>query len=281
MKTILLPFQDDPIAIAALEQACLVARRFDSHIEGLFIARPPQIIEAEGIALAGAYVSQLKDEWQRRADEARGRFEQLMSDRGVQMRPLAAEGTGVSASWRDMEGPEGQVIGDYGRLFDLIIVGRSGESALVDWQVLCEAAFFESGKPTLVAGAEPREMLGETVVVSWNGSTEAARTVALGMPFLEQAGNLVVLADTDVSVPGPSGQDVTAHLRRRGLDAEYLEITSGSRSPGEAILDECTKLGADLLLKGAYTHNRLRQLVFGGATRHILSHAELPVLMAH
>jgi nucleotide-binding universal stress UspA family protein len=35
------------------------------------------------------------------------------------------------------------------------------------------------------------------------------------------------------------------------------------------------------LVKGAFTRSRLRQLVFGGATSHIMAHAELPVLMAH
>ena len=50
---------------------------------------------------------------------------------------------------------------------------------------------------------------------------------------------------------------------------------------GEAILDHAAKLGCDLLVKGAYTQSRLRQMMFGGATRHILANANLPVLMAH
>ena len=124
-------------------------------------------------------------------------------------------------------------------------------------------------------------MLGDIIAIHWNGSTEAARTIALGMPFLNNASRVVVLTNTDGMVPGPSGEDVTRHLRRHGLPAEYRGIASGSTASGEALLTECTEMGADLLIKGAYTHNRLRQLVFGGATRHILSHAELPVLMAH
>ncbi|MFX4528082.1 universal stress protein, partial [Acinetobacter baumannii] len=39
--------------------------------------------------------------------------------------------------------------------------------------------------------------------------------------------------------------------------------------------------GSDLLVKGAFTRNRLRQMIFGGATSHIMEHADLPVLMAH
>jgi nucleotide-binding universal stress UspA family protein len=53
------------------------------------------------------------------------------------------------------------------------------------------------------------------------------------------------------------------------------------RLTGEVILAHAKALGCDLLIKGAYTQSRLRQIIFGGTTRHILSHTELPVLMAH
>ena len=55
----------------------------------------------------------------------------------------------------------------------------------------------------------------------------------------------------------------------------------GSRTIGETILAQAEELGADLLVKGAYTHTRLRQMIFGGATRHILSESTIPVLFAH
>jgi nucleotide-binding universal stress UspA family protein len=39
--------------------------------------------------------------------------------------------------------------------------------------------------------------------------------------------------------------------------------------------------GADLMVMGSYGHNRFRETVFGGFTRHVLHGAELPVLMFH
>ena len=53
------------------------------------------------------------------------------------------------------------------------------------------------------------------------------------------------------------------------------------RSPGAAILAQARELGADLLVKGAYTQSRIRQMIFGGPTQHILERADVPVLMAH
>jgi nucleotide-binding universal stress UspA family protein len=65
------------------------------------------------------------------------------------------------------------------------------------------------------------------------------------------------------------------------MSAATAACSTCSRSAGEAILDYAAKNNCDLLVKGAYTQSRLRQMMFGGATRHILAHATLPVLMAH
>ena len=71
------------------------------------------------------------------------------------------------------------------------------------------------------------------------------------------------------------------HLQRNGIDTSLHNVELNGRSPGLAICEEAIKVNADLLVKGAYTQSRLRQLVFGGATRHILYDSTLPVIMAH
>jgi len=48
-----------------------------------------------------------------------------------------------------------------------------------------------------------------------------------------------------------------------------------------ALLAKAKELGADLLVMGGYGHSRVRELIFGGATRHVLHHYDLPVLIAH
>ena len=281
MKTILLPFYDDPAAETALGQGCVIAERFGSHIEGLFVMRPPQIIEAEGIALAGAYITQLKEEWRRRADSARERFFELVAARAIPMKAVADPHAGPSASWREVEGPEGQVVGEHGRLFDLVVVGRTSERALTDWQVICEAVLFESGRPALIAAPEVPDRIGSRILIHWNGSTEVARTISFARPFLDGAASVTVLTLTDATVPGPTGDQITAHLHRAGINAEAVNVESAGRGAGEVIIEETRERGADLLIKGAYTHNRLRQMVFGGASRHILTNADRPALMAH
>ena len=280
MKTILVPYYDDDVSPTALDQACLVAEKYGSYVEGLFVMRPPQIIEAEGIALAGAYITQLKDEWRRRADDARGRFTESMAERNIPVGDVTSPADGVSAGWREIEGPEGQVLGDYGRLFDLIVIGRTPEQALIDWQVMCESILFESGRPTIVAAPKGAEVIGNRIVIHWNGSTEASRAIALSMPFLTAA-EAVQIVHVDVgTVPGPNAEEVCAHLNRAGVSATFVSVPVGERTNGQTLVDSYKEFSADLLVKGAYTHNRLRQLVLGGATRHVLNHADIPVFMA-
>lgn len=280
MNTILVPYYDDDVSPVALEQARLIAARTNAYVEGLFVMRPPQIIEAEGIALAGAYITQLKDEWRRRADEAQGRFRSAIDEHGIDFGTVTEPAEGLVAGWREIEGPEGQVLGDYGRLFDMIVIGRTPEQALIDWQVMCESILFESGRPVLVAANQPREILGRRIAIHWNGSTEAARAIALARPLLAQAEEIQVIQVDVGTVPGPSAQEVASHLGRLTRRTTAVTVPAGDRTNGEALVDSYTEFGADLLIKGAYTHNRLRQMVFGGATKHVLDFAEIPVFLA-
>jgi len=92
---------------------------------------------------------------------------------------------------------------------------------------------------------------------------------------------VTVLAVEGWGVPGPKASEAAAYLGHAGVRATARTLPKAERAPAESILEECTRIGADLLVKGAYTQSRLRQLMFGGATRHVLAHAKLPVLFAH
>ncbi len=281
MKTILVPFHGSEGAQSALEMTYLAARRFGSYMEGLFVRQPPPIIAGEGITIPGEYLTQFAEEGLRIAENAHRRFREFMNEKGVPLEDVTFSTSEPSAGWREMEGLEAQIVGDYGRLFDLIVVGCASEQSSVDRNAMCEAALFESGRPVLVAPPESPSKLGETVVIGWNGCMESARTIALGMPFLVDAKKVVVVTVEGGTVPGPTGEQVANHLVRNGVKAQAELLQPNGKTPGEVLLEQTAALGADLLLKGAYTHSRLRQLIFGGTTQHILSAADLPVFMAH
>lgn len=279
MKAILIPFEESDIVESVLESACCVARRFDGYVEGVYVQPAlPAIASADGFGVVTpAFVEKYEQEDKARIQQAQGYFEQFFSQRGFSNTDSGAR---PSAVWRNV-GPTDDYVGHRGRLFDVVVVGRPMHGATTPTMHTLEATLFEAGRPILIAPPTAPSSIGETVVIAWNGSTETARTIAFALPFLKQASKVIVLSIEDFSVPGPSGEDVARHLDYNGVAATATSANSGSRSPGEAMLAEAMAQGADLMIKGAYTHSRLRQMIFGGATNHILSYTEIPVLMAH
>ncbi|HEY7296545.1 MAG TPA: universal stress protein [Xanthobacteraceae bacterium] len=279
MKTILIPAEDHQWMSAVLETARLIASRFDSYMEG-FAVRPSaaDFVAVEPVSsLAIASVEEADAEIAR---EARTSFERFMQAHDVPRAAPRGPAT-YSFGWIRNEAEDDAFVGSYGRLFDLTVLGRPGRSAQHPRVPPLEAALFESGRPVLIAPRIAPPVVGKNVLIAWNGSTEQARTTAFALPLLREATRVTVLSVEGGMTPGPTGEQVAHFLGRHGIEAAATTISPGTKSTGETILDHAKALGCDLLVKGAYTQSRLRQIIFGGATRHILANAELPVWMAH
>jgi nucleotide-binding universal stress UspA family protein len=285
MRTILVNLEISPVLDSALDCALLAGKRFGSYIEGLHM-RPgqPDIIAAGAdgfVAAAPDLVASFEREARERADRARELFETFMARHGLPRGAGAPAGAGVCADWRIESSSGHAAIGSIGRVFDLIVLGRPLRDSVAPSMAALETALFEAGRPLLIAPPEPPRAMGDNVVIAWNCSTETARTVAFAMPILTQAQRITVLTVQRGTVPGPSAAELAHNLQRHGLTVDWREVPPGDRTVGEAILEEAASLGADLLIKGAYTQSRLRQMIFGGATSHILAEATLPVIMAN
>lgn len=281
MKTILLPYYGHDGTTAAFGTALQLAKRFSGYVEGLFVRQLPPIIAGEGITLPGDYVTQLTEESQRLADRARQEFREQIEKHQLTFVETACVDVNATAGWHEAEGLESQVVGEYGRLFDLIVVGRNADQTQTDWKFTCESALFDSGRPVVIASDQVPEHIGRKVLIIWNGSTETSRTIALGMEFLVNAESIEIVTIEGATVSGPSGDQVVDYLARQGIAASARSVRAEGRSDGECALQEVSASGADLVLKGAFTHSRLRALIFGSVTNHILNHAKVPVLMAH
>ena len=144
-----------------------------------------------------------------------------------------------------------------------------------------EAALFDSGRPVIMAPPAAPKSFGQTVLIHWNASTETARCILFAMPLLKKAKRVAIIAVEGAISPGPTIKDAVGYLAANGIEATDKTVTGKASRAGEAILAEATAMGADLLIKGAYTQSRLRQMIFGGATSHILSAATIPVFFAH
>ncbi|HSR71357.1 MAG TPA: universal stress protein [Kiloniellales bacterium] len=285
MKTLLVPLEESEGVRSMLQTAWLAAKMFNSYVEGLYIRRAlPGVVVADIGGYAAAtpdLMESFEEEDARRGQRVRETFEAFLREKEV---PLGAEGPAgdaPTAGWCDDNQPGDSAIGMYARLFDLTVVGRPVAGTSAPAMSTLETVLFDSGRPILIAPPEPPEGLGRCALIHWNGSTETARTLAFGLPVLRRFERVVLVAVEGVMVPGPSAAEAATNLRRNGLKVELREIPAEGRNGGEAVLNEAARLGADLVVKGAYTHSRLRQMIFGGATSHILAESTLPVLMAH
>ncbi len=283
MKNLLVAVEQSRALPSVFETAHVVAQTFDSYIEGFYLLPAIDVLlGAEGMGAALSAAESVERETRQRSEDARQRFLNFVQSRKIPLSGPSADGKGISAGWHLEEAPGEGPIGSRGRLFDLIIVGRPIDGEPTPTVSMLETALFDSGRPVLLAPPTAPREIGKTIVIAWNGSTESARTVALAMPLLTRADTVRVLTIDGGTVPGPGPDDLAKMLQRHGIQATAVTAAAkASQTVGEAILAETTALGADLLVKGAYTHSRLRQMIFGGATRHLIYNAEIPVLMAN
>ncbi|MBV9115248.1 MAG: universal stress protein [Hyphomicrobiales bacterium] len=274
MKAILVPLEQNDYTQSVLTCAHLFAGRFGGHIQG-FAFFP--MYEVYGFGdMTPLWVTEGRPS-EELAGEARKIFDRFMRQEAPSADTAVAP---VSFSWLTDADPGDIFVASHARVFDITVLGRPGYDPSGPRSSTLEAVLFESGRPCLIAPPAPPRELGDNIVIAWNRSTETALAVAHAMPLLHQAKRVTILTVEGGSVPGPSGDQLANCLKLNGIETQAVTVNPGKRTSGEMILDYSASVGADLLIKGAYTQSRLRQMIFGGATSHILGNATLPVFMA-
>lgn len=287
IKAILVPLGQGGNDATLLDAAFTVARRFDAHVEALYVQRNPP--DWENLLVSDSWC--ISDEMKRSvsdaaargakaaASEARKTFKDYCRPRQVALIDAPPAPAGLSASWRSLLGEESVVVVHLGRLADLIVVSRPVEEAPPPRTL--EAALMETHRPLLIVPPEGLpSSCGSRIAIGWNGSAEAAAAIATAMPFLATADQVVVLT-TDNGTVGTPAADLARYLAWHGITGDVHEFDAGAQSTGKALLREAEALGSDLLVLGGYGHSRTRELILGGVTRDVLAASEIPVLMTH
>ncbi len=257
--------------LSALETSRLAANLYGGTVEGVAL-RPAftSYVAPDGTFAFDSYPGWNEDEF---CHSVRQIFDTFATRHSTELRH------GAQFRWRGGSALGDEALGSLASVYDVTVLSRP-ENRNVGMSVL-EAALFDSGRPVLMAPPTPPKSLGQNILIHWNASTETARVILLAMPILRKAKRVTLLGVEGHIVPGPSVKDALGNLEANGIVATDKLVTPRSGRPGEAILAEAKAQGADLLIKGAYTQSRLRQMIFGGATSHILAAAELPVFLAH
>ncbi len=286
IRTILVLFDGGNASKSALQTAFAVGRDLAAHIHVLHLRTDPKdtvplLGEGMSAAMIEEMVNLASKETADRAAKARGIFDDFCSRYGIPSRDGPGGQEKVSTAWIEETGRQDAAMIRRGRLADLIVVGRPTPESDSSVTMTLNTALFETGRRVLVAPPLAPSSLGRKTAIAWNGSAEASRAVANAMPFLTRSEAVIILtAETDKTPLSVAGE-LAAYLAWHGVAAEILAFSPERRPVAEALLGEASNSGADLLVMGGYSHSRMRQLILGGVTRHVLAAAELPVLMAH
>ncbi|MGC2855746.1 universal stress protein [Novispirillum sp. DQ9] len=285
LKTILAVVADTDSGLATMETAFVVGRDQSCHVRILHVRPDPaSAVPLVGEAMSGAMVDEMMAVCERqgaeRATAVRQMFEQFCGRYAIAVTDEPPGPPEMSVAYLEEQGAEDDKVALRGRMADLIVVGRPRGDAEPALQATLNAALMDSGRPVLVAPRAPVSGIATSCAIAWNGSAEAARAVAAALPFLIKAGSVTILVAEEAEGT-PSAQDLETHLAWHGISAEIRRVVPSGGTVGAALLKAAGDAGADLLIMGAYTHSRLRQLILGGVTRHILDHAQIPVLLSH
>jgi nucleotide-binding universal stress UspA family protein len=246
---------------------------FDAHVTGLLVNELPDTILAADATMAPV-LAELIEEGKARARQAAARLE------------ADFERTGVAHELRQLDVYPyeiGTKLAEEVRLCDLVVATRPyGDRA--KQHHIEETVLFSSGRPCVfVPPGHAVAPTLETVLVAWKNTREAALALAGAMPILQKARAVTVAiveehaAEEDREAPEA---DIATYLGRHGVRCD-VRLLDGWTDAGAAILADAVTVDADLIVMGAYGHSRLRERVFGGATRHVLAHAPIPVLASH
>lgn len=264
--------QEDETRIAHAEA---LASRHDAFVTGLFCNALPDVIVAGD---AGFPATQVVVQLQTNATEAGDKIEETLKARFAKLNVLnELRRIDVFAS------QAGHAMTLEARNFDMFVATRPYNHDTSNPEAL-ESVLFHSGRACLFVPPNSSPKAYDTVLVAWRNTQESARAIGEALPLLQKAKQVVLAMVSEHESPEQDrmapGADIARHLDRHGIKTEIKELTGWS-NPSEALLNEVRISGADLMVMGGYGHSRFRQWVLGGVTRHVLSNADIPVLVAH
>ena len=290
MKNILVPLTGFAHDKNALEAAFVVGWPLDAAIEALHVQPEPMkiVLNAAAHQFGTSHSNrELLAEIQKQAAlhsaKAKENFDQF-HERHLAAHAFASAQSGASASFRCVEGDPVPDITAAARFHDLVVMARAPSTAPFSTEQIA-TMLVGCGRPMLLVPENTPDAIGSVVAIAWKEKAEAARAVTAAMPLLKRAKKVIVLSveehSNQAAACSGSAQHLAAQLARHGMDAEGRGLVAKANAGANILIETAKQSGANLIVSGAYSHSRMRELVFGGFTRSLLAACDLPVLLLH
>ncbi|TNE38139.1 MAG: universal stress protein [Alphaproteobacteria bacterium] len=272
VKTILLHLSNDSQLDVRIETALALAVEHDAHIKAVYTIAQ--------VTVPASFMGYVPPEF---VEQSRAQEEKNAAAAAEKLKSAAAR-VDRTVEVIIEEGYAPDILNDHALAADLVILGQGDPSAEnnVQTRYIAEEMVVSSPRPILVVPftGKYREFGGH-VLIAWNNSREASRALHEALPFLEKASKVTLLSVNSKDDDTGENDDIITHLKRHGINATFKAGVWPDLDVGDAILGALVDYSANMLVMGAYGHNRLREMILGGATKTILGHMTAPVLFAH
>lgn len=187
--------------------------------------------------------------------------------------------------WQVAEGYLPETLGQICNWHDVLVIERDPDLPWGAPQTLA-SLMLQVAIPCVVVPGERRfEVAPRRIALAWNGAPEAARAIHAAIPLLRGAEEVFLLCGDRRDAYSGAGFkppfSMTGHLLRHSVNVQRRELDTSDERAGAALLEAVADCAADFLVMGAYGRSRFSEWAFGGATRHVLEHAPVPVMMRH
>jgi len=288
-KTILAAASGGSASDGTIELACRFARRFGAHLEAFHAKPDPRDLftystDAFGSSMSGDFIDRFIKDSDSIAAKTKAAFEATVARHQIGISNAPSLGLpdkiAASASWHEEVGYAATLVARRARFFDLIVLGRSERVVDQPHTDVVEQTLINSGRPVLVAPAQPPADIGEGVAIGWNGSAAATRALTASLPFLASARNVSIITIGDRHQE--SAAALVEYLGWHSVAAKHRHMPAVEGTGiGQQLLSAAHEESANLLVMGGYGHVPWREFLFGGATRDVVGVSLMPVLLTH
>jgi nucleotide-binding universal stress UspA family protein len=285
-RKIVVPVTGGPRDAAIMRAALEIAKTFDSWTAALFV-RPDasEVLPYLGEGISAGVVQEILDASEEASKKschaAKIAVAQTAADMGVPFQDGPPLGGNASCSFRIRGGTLSDVYYEEAGLADLFVFDGAAIPGAPNMRDALETVLLSARRPLMLAPPQPWGHIGAKIAVAWDGGLAAAHAVTAAMPWLKRARTVEILSVGAGAATASEMDRLRDYLRVQGVGAVEHSLSPGDLGTGAALVDAAQRAGADLLVMGGYGHSRVRELILGGVTRHVLNGVTMPVFMAH